>query len=138
MADPKTTAPAAAAKAPAAPKPKAEPKPPRYPDDAVVTLLKDTKDGKQYGDGTGDTKNPKRGKSGDRFKNYRSGQTIAELRKASEKTGAGYVNADLDWDLKHGMISIKMPDGKVLGEQKPIQPPKPKAEAKAPAAAAAK
>lgn len=107
--DPKTAATAAAAK-PAeakAAKPKAEPKPPRYLDAGTISLGKN-KEGKQYGTGA-DQVNPKRGKAAERFANYKDGMTIADLRKASEKTGAAYVNPDLDWDIKKGFVTYNAP-----------------------------
>lgn len=96
---------------PKAAKPKAEPKPPRYAPTGTITMLK-TKDGKStYGavtDEKAGTVNPKRNKSNTWFANYRNGITVAELAKAYEKTG-GSMNANLDWDIKHGFVQYNPP-----------------------------
>jgi hypothetical protein len=57
-----------------------------YPDDAKVTLLVE--------------KNPKRGKSKDRFEAYFHASTVGEARKG------GVTYADLAWDVGHGLIKI--------------------------------
>lgn len=115
MAD-TTTAPAKpATAAPAkAPAKKAEPKPPRYNPAGTITLLKDKEGKVQYAAVTNaeakplPTKNPKRGKSATWFANYKDGMTIADLSKAYEKTG-GSMNANLDWDIKHGFVTYNPP-----------------------------
>lgn len=90
----------------AADKPKKEPKPPKYAPTSVITLLKN-KDGKQYGDGTGETVMPKRGKSAERFKLYKQGMTIQALTDAYAKAQYTNMNGDVDWDIAHGFIEVK-------------------------------
>lgn len=106
-AAPATAKPATAAAA-AAPKPKAEPKPPRYNPKGTIHLLKD-KDGKQYGTGEG-LVNPKRvgTKAHTAFSNYVDGATIEATAAKFEKTG-GSMNANLDWDIKHGFLEYRAP-----------------------------
>lgn len=44
--------------------------------------------------------NPKRGKSAERYKLYRSGMTVGDFIKA------GGQRADIKWDLAHGFIKV--------------------------------
>lgn len=83
----------------AAPAAKAEktPKPPKYADDAKITLLSD-KDGKKYGK----DHNPKRegSKSHGRFATYKDGLTVKQFLDAGGTTG------DLDYDIKKAYIKV--------------------------------
>lgn len=92
-------APAAQAAAPAAEKPKKEPtaarpRLPKYPDDHVITVLKE---------------NAKSRGANERFKRYHTGITVkAYLEKIKEDFGRtdGQTFADMRWDEDHKFIHI--------------------------------
>lgn len=102
---------AAAAAAPAkAAKPKAEPKPPRYLPTSTLNFKKKPDSDITYGPVTDEAKktvNPKRAgtKAHTAFSQYEQGITIAKLEEKMKTAGVA-LNANLDWDIKHGFIEI--------------------------------
>jgi hypothetical protein len=119
-AKPAAAAPATATKKePKAPKPKKEgavarPRLPKFPDEHVITVLKE---------------NAKSRTANDRFKAYHTGMTVKayveKCREAFQRTD-GMIYADMRWDQEHNFIHIGPTVVPV-----PVAPPAPATPAKA-------